>query len=656
LSIYFLFVLLAFLPIILFAPERLKGVFSLIITLTIAIITSSLAISVLNYGTIQYSIGFSNIFGNFDLRIDALSAFFMLIINIGAVLSSIYSLGYLKKYSGKLAFNLHYMSFSLLYFSMLMVCMLQNLLQFMLVWEFMTIASFFLVIFEGDKDETRKAAINYFVQMHVCICIIMLGAFILQSKTGQMSFVALKIYFRENDNLGLFMIFFIGFGMKSGFVPLHSWLPGTYSVAPSHVSALLSGVMKKMGLYGILRMCSFVQSSYYEIGVTVLIISMITGLFGILNAISQNDIKKSLAYSCVENVGIIGIGIGLGLIGLGVENYSLAFLGFSGAMLHIFNHSLFKPLLYFSAGAVYQQTNAKSMSGLGGVMKNMPITAVLFLIGSLAICGLPPFNGFMSKFLIYNGIIGEFNKGNVTIDIMLMLALFVLSLIGGLAIFSFTKLFGIVFLGNPRTKLSEPVQEATFLMQLPQYLLVAIILTVAVFPAQYLAFITDAINILAPVNISIPIDTIHTLSGLSLATIIFLIIFGGVFFIRNYFISKNGTKIGETWGCGYGVKDAKVQYTPASYANSIEMLMGSIVDVKTQYKELQSHEYFPKNRELTTITKDIIDHSVIAKYVTMAQKFLKRMGVLQSGNTQAYVLYSFLFIVILFIITILGII
>ena len=655
-SLSSLFIPILFLPLVLLLPTKLKSVFSLIITIILSVVSGTFAISVISFGNIHYTIGQIPVIGLLELSVDALSAFFILIINLVALLSSIFGAVYMQKYTEKPALNLHFIAFNLLHISMLLVCMVQNLLPFMLVWEVMSLSSFLLVIFESEKDDVRKAGVSYFVQMHICICLIMLGSFWLQSATGEMSFSALKIYFSQNPNMPLFLVFFLGFGMKAGFVPLHSWLPHAHPAAPSHVSALMSGVMIKMGIYGILRVCSFLQNSFYEIGIVVLIVGIITGLYGIMNAIAQNDIKKSLAYSSIENIGIIGMGMGLGLIGMGVENYSLGFLGFAGALLHVLNHALFKPLLFFGAGSVYATTHTKLMDNLGGLMKKMPVTGILFLIGSLAICGLPPFNGFVSEFLIYNGIVGEFNKGNVTIDILLVLSLFGLALIGGLAIFSFTKVFGIVFLGTPRTHLHEEPKEVSFFMLLPQLIIVVIILSISIFPSLYLSFVTIAVNVVAPVAIAIPQKHVDTLQNLSTITLIFIGITCVVFGIRTYMTRRNGESVGATWGCGYLAGDSKVQYTSFSYAESFEKLVGPIINMKTLFKEIPSNDIFPHNRDFKTTTKDLIEVAVFMKPIMIFQKFIKKLGVVQSGNTQAYVIYSFLFIVILFAITLLDII
>ena len=229
-----------------------------------------------------------------------------------------------------------------------------------------------------------------------------------------------NLYFSNHSNLLLFILFFIGFGIKAGFIPMHTWLPEAHPAAPSHVSGVMSGVMIKMGIYGILRVLMSVQNDLLLIGLIILSISLVSGVLGVMMAIVQHDLKRLLAYHSIENIGIIGIGIGLGMIGLATNNTALALLGFSGGLLHVLNHSLFKSLLFFNAGSVYKATHTRNIEQLGGLMKKMPYTAILFLIGSLAICGLPPFNGFISEYLIYLGMFKSLSAANLYQSIIIL--------------------------------------------------------------------------------------------------------------------------------------------------------------------------------------------------------------------------------------------
>jgi formate hydrogenlyase subunit 3/multisubunit Na+/H+ antiporter MnhD subunit len=282
----------------------------------------------------------------------------------------------------------------------------------------------------------------------------MLGFIYVAFKTGSYSFDAIVEFTHHQSTLAgtaLFLCFFIGFAIKAGFVPFHTWLPYAHPAAPSHVSGIMSGVVIKIGIYGILRMLLLIKTDYTTIGYFIMFISILTGVYGVMLAIIQHDLKRLLAYHSIENIGIIGIGIGIGCIGLGSVNKWMAILGFSGALLHTLNHSLFKSLLFFSAGNVLQAVHTVSIERLGGIIKKMPRTSVLFLVAAIAICGLPPLNGFISEFMIYGGLYNWLYSASFISLIMIIFSLVGLVLIGGFAFMCFTKAFSIVFLGTPRS-------------------------------------------------------------------------------------------------------------------------------------------------------------------------------------------------------------
>lgn len=655
-SVNALFVIAIFVPGILFIPTHLKSAFSLVVVILTVVVSTSFAFSVFNYGTIHYTMAELPLLGPIELSVDVLSAFFILLINLVVSMTSIYAIGYMKSYKDPIAFNIHFLAFNLLHLSLLMIVIIQHLVPFMILWEIMSLTSFLLIIFENEKEATLKAGLNYLIQMHICLVFIMLGSFIVMAETGQMSFNALREYFINQNNWLLFIVFFIGFGLKAGFVPMHTWLPHTYGHAPSHISGLMSGILSKMGIFGILRVIGYLNNSFYEIGIFMLVISFVTGLYGIINAIMQQDIKKALAYSSIENIGIIGMGIGLGALGLGVQNYNLGFLGFAGAILQILNHSLFKPLLFFGAGSVFQQTNQKVMESLGGLIKTMPISGLIFLIGAIAICGLPPFNGFVSKFLIYDGIMGEFNKGNVSVDVLLMLALLGLALIGGMSIFCFTKIFGIVFLGTPRTELEKSPKEVNIWMLLPQFIIISIMMIIAVAPSYIVGFITPIVNIYIPFASIIPINNLKPLENLSTLTMIFISLVIIIYGIRTYFTRKNGESYGPTWGCGYTAATSKIQYTSTSFSAIFQMLAYPVLKTKLRFRPFDSKEIFPTKRTFYSATKDLIESTFITRPLWQLNKFLDRFAFVQSGNTQTYVLYAFVFLLFLFFITFFSIV
>jgi hydrogenase-4 component B len=450
----FLAVLLISVIAILFAGTRVKGILVLSAVILNSAISSFIAARALVGNTFEIVLTGSIPFGEVLIKIDALSAWFILTINFTVITSALYGLQYMKHYaSQKNSITLHCIAFIILHAALTGLCAVQNAMVFLVSWEMMALSAFILVIFEHQKSKTIKAGINYLIQSHISIIFLMLGFIYVAFKTGSYSFSAITVFSSGQPMLAgtlLFLLFFVAFAIKAGFVPFHTWLPYAHPVAPSHVSGLLSGVVIKIGIYGILRMILLIKADFTAIGYTILFISLFSGVYGVMLAIIQHNLKRLLAYHSIENIGIIGIGIGVGCIGLGIGNPGMTMLGFSGALLHTLNHSLFKSALFFAAGNVYLASRTMNIERLGGIIKRMPLTAIMFLIPAVAICGLPPLNGFVSEFLIYGGIFNWLSNAGLVAMIIIGFSLLSLVFIGGLALLCFTKAFSIVFLGNSR--------------------------------------------------------------------------------------------------------------------------------------------------------------------------------------------------------------
>ena len=375
-----------------FLKVKWKGIATLILLTVNAVISGYLAIQSLTGEAISISLAGSYVTGPIPLRIDALSGWFMLIINLIFLTGGIYGFSYLKAYRERRnSLSLHSISILIQHASLLSICVIQNSFVFLIAWEILALTSFILIIFEHENPVNIKAAINYLIQAHISIVFLMVGFIWVINKTGSFDFQAITTYTSTlpgSASLILFLCFFVAFGIKAGFVPFHSWLPYAHPAAPAHVSGMMSGVIIKIGIFAILRMLLVIKTDYVLAGYLILIVSVLSGLYGVMLAIIQHNLKKLLAYHSIENIGIIGIGIGIGCIGTGTGNHVLATLGFAGALLHTLNHSLFKSLLFFMAGNVYHATHTMDIEKLGGLIKKMPQTAILFLIGALAICGI----------------------------------------------------------------------------------------------------------------------------------------------------------------------------------------------------------------------------------------------------------------------------
>src|SRR4030095_14436053 len=328
--------------IIPFLSPGKKSMAGFVLVLLNGLLTSFPAIHVLTNGiTLQHDFFLGYPFSTLPLRIDPLAAWFMLIINLTCINGALYGIGYMKSYEAqKNNLTLHWILFVIFQSSMLWVCMLQHGLVFLIAWEIMSLSSLLLVIFDHSKPETLNAGVNYLVQMHIGVALLAIGFIWVYFSEGSFDFSAVSRFFNKHNPVWLFLIFFIGFGIKGGFIPLHTWLPRAHPAAPSHISGVMSGVIVKLGIYGIFRMITYLHSNFLQIGETILILSFITAFYGILNAAVHRDIKRVLAFCTIENIGIIGIGIGVGLIGKATGNSFIFFIGFAGALLHILNHSL----------------------------------------------------------------------------------------------------------------------------------------------------------------------------------------------------------------------------------------------------------------------------------------------------------------------------
>ena len=636
-------------------PKKYQYYFGLALHLAIIAITSIWIFNVLALSS-TLTLPFIPFLGNtLSIIIDPLSAFFMLVINFTVLTGIIYAKGYLQPYynkKSKAEMGWHFFNFLWLHISMLLVVIVRDGIAFLMIWEIMSLSSFFLVIFETEKKEAIKIGINYLIQMHVGIVFLMVAFIVAFVQTNaELSFDGLSVYFASHNPFWLFILFFVGFGIKAGFIPLHSWLPHAHPAAPSHVSGVMSGVMIKMGIYGILRVLLYIPHDLFNIGLFILIVSLATGLIGISLAIVQKDSKKILAYSSIENIGIIGIGIGLGVIGIAQNLPALAVLGFGGGILHILNHALFKSLLFYSVGSVYKQTHTRNIEQLGGLIKKMPKTAMFFLLGALAISGLPPFNGFISEFLIYSGIFKSLHSASLYTDIVLMCSFVGLAIIGGLAVFCFTKMFSVMFLGTARSSKVEHAAEVSTPMLIPDFLIGFLIIIIGFIPVIFMRLISQIV-VLFSADLSAFQQIIPTLNHISLSSGIFIIIVGLVWLLRAWQQKQHIVKQNATWGCGYsGANPALHQYTAASYADNFVQLSSKMVNVKKSFKDYDEAEIFPQNREFITRSSDVFEDNLITRPGNKLLAWLEKIAIFQTGKIQHYLLYALVFLALIFLLT-----
>ncbi|MBX7124434.1 MAG: hypothetical protein K1X47_01970 [Cyclobacteriaceae bacterium] len=643
--------------LIFIVPKQWKQPTALALSLSLSTITTGWAWSVFHTGDVlSGNLSATFWFYHSAMRVDSLSALFLLIVNFGSLTSILFSRGYLKPYlsvKSNHEFSLHYFWLFWLQTAMTLVVTLHEGLPFLVAWEIMSIASFMLVIFESEKKEILQTGIYYIIQMHVALFFVLAGFTLVEAKTGISGFDGLVVYFRDNPSIIMFLLFFAGFGIKAGFIPLHSWLPHAHPAAPSHVSGLMSGTMIKMGIYGIMRVVICLQHDLLQIGTIVLLLSLISSVFGVFFAIFQHDLKKMLAFHSIENIGIIGIGIGTGIIGRSLNHPTIVWLGFAGALLHVVNHSLFKSLLFYCAGSIYNQCHTRDLNRLGGLYKSMPRTGVLFALASIAICGLPPLNGFISEFFIYWSFFKGLGTG-INTSLLFLGGILGLAVTGGLAVFCFTKAFGIIFLGNARSDSSAHAKEVPTAMLFPQWLIAIIILVIGFAPLAVLPVIKAPIPLLAASGLSVPdlVPIEHTLLMLTLAMGIAVVSFILLWMVRRHQQARHILRAGPTWGCGYTAGDSTHQYSATTFADSLHGIAPALSGVKTQYKPVHKEDIFPREvRQYTTHQEDQLEKILILQPANWFNKLMEKFVVLRSGKIQHYILYGLGFILLAALLT-----
>ncbi len=580
---------------------------------------------------------------NLAFSIDSVSLFFLIPIFIIPPLALIYSFHYLENSAKKFRAGVNYFFFSVLVASMALVVMSANMITFLLAWELMSLSSFFLVMYDYEVESNRTAGYLYFIFAQGGAMLLFAAFALIYSHTTSFDFTSFATI-PDQIKLYVFIIAFLGFGSKAGIFPLHIWLPKAHPAAPSHISAIMSGVMIKMGIYGIFRIYLLLDTPTPLIGQIVLVTGMVTGILGVVYALAKQDIKSMLAYSSVENIGIILIGLGIGMVGVSEQNQAMAFFGFAGAMMHVFNHSIFKSLLFMGAGAVLHKTKTKNIEELGGLIKRMPFTGRTFLVGSVAISGLPPFSGFIGEFLIYYGAFQGLSSQKLPF-ILVVLSIVSLAVIGGLATACFTKVVGLAFLGEPRTENAANAKECGMSMRIVMGIMALACLAVGVLPEPF-------------VNLAfLGIAHIQTAAGFSTASFIVIIrnisqtaaLFIGIFILvsilRKVLYARKEIGSGGTWGCGFTQPTVRMQYTGASYADEMVSFFKPFVPITTLYSGIR--EIFPGQTTWSIKVADIAESNYQRFLTTPLLNFVTKMKWIQHGNIQLYIGYIIVAIVVL---------
>jgi len=581
--------------------------------------------------------------GTLSLDMDSLSAVFAAPLLAVVALAAIYGRGYLAGMAGGRRLALHWAFYDILGGSMLLVVTAADGFLFLVGWEVMALSSFLLVLHGHEEGSVRRAGWIYLVACQAgAACLLLL--FSMLGRGGSLEFGTLALTGGRGAADAAFLLLIAGFGSKAGFVPMHVWLPEAHPAAPSNVSAVMSGVMIKTGIYGILRFLPFLGPPPPWWGWTLLGIGIASGVAGVLSALAQHDLKRLLAYHSVENIGIICMGLGLGLIGITARVPAMALLGFAGGLLHVINHAVFKSLLFLGAGSVAHRTGTREIDRLGGLLARMPRTGASFLTGSAAICGLPPLNGFVSEFLIFLAALAGLTSGAASAGAGFagLVTAAALALVGGLALACFTKAFGIVFLGEPRSARAAGATETAPSMWIPAAILAVSCLALGLAGPMVLDLVRPATAGLVASLGGAPTGAAAfpgTDALLPVSLVFAALAAGGLVLYRVRAAALRG-RTGDpvpTWDCGFEEPSPSMQYTASSFADPIVRLFGGLL--RTRRTATLPSGPFPSGASFSSETPDVWHERLYRPLFRSLERFFARFRVIQHGRVNLYVLH-----------------
>ncbi len=609
------------------------------------------ALAFLLHGTpVTYTIPCSLPFAPCEIGLDQLSALFLLPVLLISACCSIYATRYWpaannQRTSSKLTFF-----FGLLTASIVLLLMARDSIIFLVAWEVMALSAYFVLTTEDHKPEVREAGIVYMVATHTATLALFAMFSMLRVAASSYQFSAMAAINPVTPlAAAIFCTALFGFGLKAGLMPLHVWLPSAHASAPSHISAIMSGVMIKTGIYGIIRVLSFFPHPPLWWGITLLVAGIASAVLGVAFALGQHDLKRLLAYHSIENIGIIFMGIGIALIGQATGQPLLTVLGMAGALLHTLNHALFKSLLFLCAGAAIHATHTREIDRMGGLARSMPWVAALFLVGAVAICGLPPLNGFVSEYLIYLGAFSGANTANGPAVPVMALAAPSLALVGALAVACFVKVFGIVFLGSPRSRETAHTQEAGWPMRAPMMVLAAFCAVIGIFPLLAARLIQPATYNWAP-GLVVTGRTIRSAAPLGWITVFGLLLLALGVMLAVIFRRRTGQEtVGSsvTWGCGYLKPSPRMQYSASSFAGMIVNLFAGALRPHVEKPVIAGP--FPLQSRFASHVPEAFLELVIVPFFKAVDERFSVIRRLQHGQLHLYILYVFVTLCLLLV-------
>lgn len=583
-------------------------------------------------------------FDSCEVAVDPLTAFFLIPVFLISGCAALYANGYWPAADNHTTEPTITFFLGLLAASMGCVLVARNGILFLMAWEVMALCAYFPMIADHRASDVRKAGTVYLIATHLGTLALFAMFALLKSMTA--SFVlpeAASLSAAPLPAAVIFLAALAGFGVKAGIMPLHIWLPAAHANAPSHISAMMSGVMLKMGIYGIVRVVSFFDAPPLWWGALLFILGAASALLGIIFAIAQSDLKRLLAYSSIENIGIITMGLGTALIGTATGNGTLVALGMGGAFLHLLNHSLFKSLLFFGAGAVIHETGTRTLDRMAGLARHMPLTALCFLAGAVAICGLPPLNGFVSEYLLYMGFFSEARTAAVP---FLALGAPLLAIIGGLAALCFIRLYGTAFLGAPRPAATTAHEPSRHIL-LPMALLAVLCVAAGLFPQTYIDYLRPLLTIWGGGGPSVGTVGLPSLQWLTYAGIGMLMAGGILALLLRQRLTATPVEASTTWGCGYLQPAATMQYTASSFGESATCLFRGMIRPRHERPAIET--LFPREAAFAATIPETLLNRIVFPCFRLTGGVCSFLRIVQMGKVHLYMLYIFTVLVLLLI-------
>ena len=583
--------------------------------------------------------------------VDGLSAWFLVVLSVLAIPIAVFSIGYLGYPHFRSRAVFLGVAFNLLLGTVELVFAAADAITLLCAWELMTLATAVLVVTEHEEAASRRAAYLYLVMSHVGTGCLIGGFMTLASMSGSLSFATLL----SGDaalplaRSGLFALFFLGFGVKAGIVPLHVWLPEAHPAAPTSISALMSGVLIKTGIYGIVRVCAFgLGTPPLSWGVLVVVVGGLSAVLGVLYALMQHDLKRLLAYHSIENIGIILLGLGAGMMGLAYGRGDLAAVGIAASLYHVLNHAVFKGLLFLGAGGVVMATGTRQIEHLGGLLRRMPWTGLLFLVGAMAISGLPPLNGFASEWLTFQAFLFGFRgSAEPLVHLLFPVGGAVLALTTALAAACFVKAFGISFLAFPRSGAAAEARESPAVMLVPQAFLAALCVGLGLFPG----FVLKALGRATASLPGLEARTDLAAGGLGMASglesfdhvvplILGAALLGGLAAAALLTAWRRvAARRVPTWGCG-GELGPRTEYTATAFSKPLMMIFRAVYRPTRKVEALaEVSPYFPREVRYRASIEPTFERYAYRPLVRAVLRVAEGMKVLQAGSLHAYLAY-----------------